>query len=105
VCTEIVSAGSTALHLSAIAIDRYLAIMHPIVYKNFGRGYVRLSVTVTWGLSFAIMTPTVALNWLRYWTDEDGRDQCEIPQVRGDSFLLLVECAIDRERAALYCRW
>jgi hypothetical protein len=75
---------ATALHLSAIATDRYLAIVHPVRHRNLGPGYVRTTLAVTWSLSVTIMTLQLVMeDTIRYWHDEKkGSQQCDLAQVQ-----------------------
>jgi hypothetical protein len=77
---EILSCTASTLHLSAIALDRYFAMIHPLAYKRMGSGYATGLAVFTWVLSVAVMSPTFVFDL--YYVSNDGlQTDCDILQV------------------------
>ncbi|GMT35454.1 hypothetical protein PFISCL1PPCAC_26751, partial [Pristionchus fissidentatus] len=74
--SDVMCSTASILNLLAISLDRFMAISHPIIYAQHGMRSSRalVSISIVWGLSFAIGLPILlGLNQ----PEDTPEDSCE----------------------------
>ncbi len=67
-CAGFLCCSATTLHHSAIALDRHLAVMHPVAYRNLEqRAYVGYALSIVWLASLLTTAPLVFVDMQTYW--------------------------------------
>ncbi len=82
-CCAVLGGTASALHLCIIAMDRYLAIIHPLIHKRVEilKWYSISMVATVWLLSLMVTAPIYIFDLAEFW-QEGSQMHCDIPKVR-----------------------